>query len=245
MFNKLDLFSNVTPFFSRDSQSQYSDPFHIKNKLHEDELKTANKKLEIIEKKINNEPSFLQSNKKTLLLLGFMALAITALAVGIYTPYGPDGLSAFESIAGQKGGAIMFENAKLASGFISAGFGVTIAVAGITCLSLIGNLISHRNKRSQNLKSKKDIENKITNITTQRNDDLEKFAEKEDKYNSREQDLNQREQNLKHKEDNFKQRERERERSAAVPGGSPTSASATQVGGSQSRDGGGASLSSS
>lgn len=173
MFTKLNSLSGSIPLFSPDSQSYNSDPY----KLYDDELKTAQKKLDKIDHTISQQPSFFQSNKNTLLLIGFMALATVLLSVGLFTPYGPQDFTAFSSLAGQKGGAIAFENAKLASGFVTAGFALPIVIGTIGCLSLLSSYFSHKSKIKKNNEIRSKAESHLEEINKNRTQTLENMIE--------------------------------------------------------------------
>lgn len=218
MFSKLNSLSCSIPLFSPDR--------HVFDsyKHYDDELKAAEKKLEKIDNNFSKQPSFFQSNKNTLLLIGFMALATLLLAVGLFTPFGPQNFTAFDSLAGQKGGAIAFENAKLASGFVTAGFALPIVIGTIGCLSLLSSYFSHKSKIKKNKKLKSDAEKNLEEINQNRNLALQNMI-----YNS------QRIQDTNFQREEFDQRRLEASRGG--PRMSPSNPEGSRLGG-QARGGG-------
>ena len=220
MFTKLNSLSGSIPLFSADGHNFDS------YKHYNDELKAAQKKLDKIDHTISQQPSFFQSNKNTLLLIGFMALATLLLAVGLFTPYGPQDFTAFSSLAGQKGGAIAFENAKLASGFVTAGFALPIVIGTIGCLSLLSSYFSHKSKIKKNNEIRSKAENHLEEINKNRTQALENMIENSQKL-----------QEINIQREDIEMNERRREANRGRPINSPGAPDGSRLGG-QGMEGG-------
>jgi len=94
--------------------------------------------------------------KNALIFLGIGIFCTVLLGVGLFTPYGPQGFTAMESLQGAKGGALGLQTAQLAFGFSAVGFLIPIAM---TVISLMVGLVS--NNKINKFKKEKAINNEL------------------------------------------------------------------------------------
>ncbi len=148
----------VAPAADASNSASLGDDVHNNQKTftytpNKDELRSyrlANRELETeIDKQRKRK-------KNALIFLGIGIFCTVLLGVGLFTPYGPQGFTAMESLQGAKGGALGLQTAQLAFGFSAVGFLIPIAM---TVISLMLGLAS--NNKINKFKKEKAINNEL------------------------------------------------------------------------------------
>jgi hypothetical protein len=108
-----------------------------------------------------------EKKKKAIKFCVIGAVCSVMLGIGLLMPYGPQGLTALQSLQGAIGGASGLQTAQLAFGFSAAGFAIPIVM---TVLSLI--FAYNSNRKINELKKERQLNNVLASGVSSQSPDI-------------------------------------------------------------------------